>query len=85
MQPLQPGHHTIVIRLGSSRKAEARTDKPAGESCLLFATPAQPGSEDTMEWDGSWVRTRSSNQLPILQVCECALDGAPGESCGAGD
>jgi hypothetical protein len=38
-----------------------------------------------MEWDRRWVRTRGSDQLAILQVGECALDGASGESCGAGD
>ena len=38
-----------------------------------------------MEWDGRWVRTRGSDQVAILKVCERALDGASGESCGGGD
>jgi hypothetical protein len=38
-----------------------------------------------MEWDGRWVRTRSSDQLAVLKMRECALDGASGESCGGGD
>lgn len=38
-----------------------------------------------MEWDGRGVRTRASDQPAILKVCERALDGASGESCGGGD
>ena len=56
-----------------------------GEESGFFAVEAQPGPEDTMEWDGRRMRTRSIDQLTILKVCECALDGASGESCGGGD
>ena len=38
-----------------------------------------------MEWDGRRVRTRSSDQLAILKMRECALDGASGQSRGGGD
>jgi hypothetical protein len=38
-----------------------------------------------MEWDGGWVRPRGSDQVAILKMCERALDGAPGKSCGGGN
>ena len=38
-----------------------------------------------MEWDGRWVRTRSGDQLAIVKMRECALDGASGQSRGGGD
>jgi hypothetical protein len=56
-----------------------------GEESGFFAIEAQPGPEDKMEWHSGRVSTRRSDQLPILKVCECALNGAPGESCSGGD
>ena len=38
-----------------------------------------------MDWDGGWVRTRSRDQLALLQMREGALDGAAGESGGGGE
>ena len=56
-----------------------------GEESGFFAVEAQPGPEDAVERDGGGMCARSRDQLAILKVCECALDGASGESCGVGD
>ena len=51
----------------------------------LFAVEAQPRTEDAMAGDGRGVRTRGSDQVALLKMCERALDGASGESCDGGD
>jgi hypothetical protein len=56
-----------------------------GEKSGFFPVEAQPGPEDAMKWDGSWMRARSRDQLAILKVRERDLDGASGEPCGGGN
>lgn len=38
-----------------------------------------------MKRNGCGVRARTRNQLPLLQMCQCALDRAAGKSRGSGD
>jgi hypothetical protein len=78
-EPEKPDQHSVNL-LGFQTRAEAE-----GEESGFLAAQAQPGPEDTMEWHGGRMRTRRSDQLAILKVCECALDGASGEPCGGGD
>jgi hypothetical protein len=37
-----------------------------------------------MEWYCRWMRTRTCDQLTLLEVHECILDSASGESCTGG-
>ena len=89
---IQTGDRRAVYRPQRRSKKADRKARPCVErratsrrSVRFFSVEAQPRPEDAMEWDGGWMSARSRDQLAILEVCQCALDSASGESCSGGD